>query len=186
MAQEGKSNNLSPPRKQQVKKPCPDNNSIKHKKINDNQKVAPMEVEVGDSNQLIGSLSTQASNNINSINFINESKKILNNINHIFYPDIQNENNNPENQNQNKNVIQENKNENISKNSQNESNKAVHSYEPNNSNNSNIIIEENESNEPIISSSKSNEDQITSVCVVKSDIIDNNQKYIINGKTFEN
>ena len=146
MAQEGKSNNLSPPRKQQVKKPCPDNNSIKHKKINDNQKVAPMEVEVGDSNQLIGSLSTQASNNINSINFINESKKILNNINHIFYPDIQNENNNPENQNQNKNVIQENKNENISKKSQNESNKAVHSYEPNNSNNSNIIIEENESN----------------------------------------
>ena len=53
------------------------------------------EIKVIHSNQLKGSLSTQASNNINSINFTLESKNLnICNTNNIFFPEIQNENNN--------------------------------------------------------------------------------------------
>jgi hypothetical protein len=42
--------------------------------VNGNQKEQQMEIEEENSNQLIGSVSTQASNNLNSINFANKSK----------------------------------------------------------------------------------------------------------------
>ena len=93
----------SSPKKPQIQNPCPKNISGKLNK-NKNQKECKAntmaesqesEIKVIYSNQLKGSLSTQASNNINSINFTLESKNLnICNTNNIFFPEIQNENNN--------------------------------------------------------------------------------------------
>ena len=118
MNQEINGKNYSPPRKPQIQKPCPKNISGKLHK-NKNQKEcktntmaesqeSKMDIEATQSNQLTGSLSTQASNNINSINFTLESKNLnICNTNNIFFPDMQNENNNCNvNQNQTQNKAQ--------------------------------------------------------------------------------
>ena len=104
MIQETNGNNYSPPRKQHVQKICPKNDSGKLQKMNNKQKEcqknnniqenqdSKMDIEVTNSNNLIGSLSTQASNNINSINFSIESNNLnICNTNNIFFPVIQNE-----------------------------------------------------------------------------------------------
>jgi hypothetical protein len=134
MAKEGETKIYTPLRKQQKESPYPGNNSAKHEIMNENQKEQQMEIEEEDANQLIGSVSTKASNNLNSINFGHKTK------NSIFFEPIQNDK-----------IIQECQNESQSSDSNkiNESNKideSIKSKEPNKkyeSNEPNVINESN-------------------------------------------
>ena len=85
MAKEGETKIYTPLRKQQKESPYPVNNSAKHEIMNEDQKEQQMEIEEEDTNQLIGSVSTKASNNLNSINFGHKTK------NSIFFEPIQND-----------------------------------------------------------------------------------------------
>ena len=66
MIQELNYKNTSPSDKQLIHNFCPQNISGKPSKFNTESQEAKMEIELLDSNQLNGSISTQASNNIKS------------------------------------------------------------------------------------------------------------------------
>ena len=93
-----------------------------------------MEIEEENSNQLIGSVSTQASNNLNSINFANKSK------NSNFFEPIHNDRIIQESQNESQSSESNKINESIKS---KEPNKIFESNEPNAINETNIIIKAN-------------------------------------------
>ncbi len=97
MIQEINEGNFPSPGESKIQKACTKNNIEKHQKIEDN-KDSKMEIEVANSNQLIESVSTQASNNIKS----SLDSKNLNicNTNIIFYPEKNNNKNEIQIQNQ--------------------------------------------------------------------------------------
>ena len=134
MAKEGKTKIYTPRRKQQTESPYHGNNSAKHKTVNGNQKEQQMEIEEENSNQLIGSVSTQASNNLNSINFANKSK------NSNFFEPIHNDRIIQESQNESQSSESNKINESIKS---KEPNKIFESNEPNAINETNILIKAN-------------------------------------------
>lgn len=95
--QEINEGNFPSPGESKIQKACTKNNIEKHQKIEEN-KDSKMEIEVANSNQLIESVSTQASNNIKS----SLDSKNLNicNTNIIFYPEKNNNKNEIQIQNQ--------------------------------------------------------------------------------------
>ena len=91
MIQEENDKNASPLSKPLIQNKCQQNNSTNNQKITTESQETKMEIEITNSNQLIGSVSTQASNNIKSPS----DQKNLNvcSTNMIFFPQNNNKSN---------------------------------------------------------------------------------------------